>query len=308
VTSRDEGRFDPYKTLQVDPEADPEVIQAAYRRLAQKWHPDLAAGTEAATRMVAINRAWEVVGDPGSRAAYDLERAAARRATEFAQRATEDARPPWARGASRAHHTPTGAERATADRGSRPGGASAGRSGSAGHGPEASRASEPGPPTGARPSGGDRPGGSDRPGDRARPGDDTRPGAGSGTQGGEGPASARPGARAQLPPEEVSRDWSSGRSATGYTYDAASMRMAEGTGAAGRPPGNPSGSVLNFGRYAGWSLGEIGRSDLVYLEWLDRMPIGRPYRDEIDAILRRTGRRRTAAAEASDRRGLFRRR
>jgi hypothetical protein len=38
------------------------------------------------------------------------------------------------------------------------------------------------------------------------------------------------------------------------------------------------------------------------------MPIGRPYRDEIDAILRRAGRRRSADAEAVDRRGLFRRR
>jgi hypothetical protein len=86
------------------------------------------------------------------------------------------------------------------------------------------------------------------------------------------------------------------------------MRAADGTGAAGPPPGNPSGSALNFGRYAGWSLGEIARVDLEYLEWLDRMPIGRSYRDEVDAILRRTGRRRSAEAESSDRRGLFRRR
>jgi hypothetical protein len=86
------------------------------------------------------------------------------------------------------------------------------------------------------------------------------------------------------------------------------MRTADGAGAAGAPPGNPSGSVLNFGRYAGWSLGEIARADLEYVEWLDRMPIGRPYRDEIDAILRRTGRRRSADADAADRRGLFRRR
>jgi hypothetical protein len=86
------------------------------------------------------------------------------------------------------------------------------------------------------------------------------------------------------------------------------MRHADGTGAAGPPPGNPSGSVLTFGRYAGWSLGEIARTDLEYVEWLDRMPIGRSYRDEIDAILRRTGRRRSADVEATDRRGLFRRR
>ena len=86
------------------------------------------------------------------------------------------------------------------------------------------------------------------------------------------------------------------------------MRTSDGTGAAGPPPGNASGSVVTFGRYSGWSLGEIARADLEFLEWLDRMPIGRPYRDEIDTILRRTGRRRSAQAESTERRGLFRRR
>jgi hypothetical protein len=86
------------------------------------------------------------------------------------------------------------------------------------------------------------------------------------------------------------------------------MRSPDGYAAAGTPPGDPSGSVLNFGRYAGWSLGEIGRRDLEYVEWLDRMPIGRPYREEIDVILRQAGRRQSASAELQDRRGLFRRR
>jgi hypothetical protein len=60
--------LDPYKTLQVDPEAEDEVIQAAYRRLARKYHPDLTPGEEAATRMAAINAAWELIGDPAARA------------------------------------------------------------------------------------------------------------------------------------------------------------------------------------------------------------------------------------------------
>ena len=77
---------------------------------------------------------------------------------------------------------------------------------------------------------------------------------------------------------------------------------------AGPPPGNPSGSIINFGRYEGWTLGEIARTDLEYLEWLDRMPIGRTYQTEIDAILRRHG-RRTASSDAGDERGgAFRRR
>jgi DnaJ-class molecular chaperone len=70
---------DPYKTLQVDPEAEDEVIAAAYRRLARKYHPDVASDPESATRMAAINAAWAVIGDPASRAAFDRERAAADR-------------------------------------------------------------------------------------------------------------------------------------------------------------------------------------------------------------------------------------
>jgi curved DNA-binding protein CbpA len=221
---------DPYKILQVDPEAEDEVIAAAYRRLARKYHPDTATGPEALGRMEAINAAWEVLGNPARRAAHDRQRAL--------QAAI-----------SRSGSVDTGAP-----------------SRSAGGG-EAPRPA-PGPPAAA-----------------SRPAAPPRP----------------------REPEVVSRDWTSGRSTVGGGYDP-SMRTADGTGAAGPPPGNPSGSVMNFGRYSGWSLGEIARSDLEYLEWLDRMPIGRPYRDEIDAILRQSGRRRSADADKRDKRGLFRRR
>ena len=69
--------IDAYKVLQVDPEAEDEVIQAAYRRLARKYHPDLAFGPEAAARMAAINAAWGLIGEPGGAAAYDRARALA---------------------------------------------------------------------------------------------------------------------------------------------------------------------------------------------------------------------------------------
>lgn len=62
-------------------------------------------------------------------------------------------------------------------------------------------------------------------------------------------------------------------------------------GWAGPPPGNPAGSVLGFGRYASWSLGEIARRDLAYLEWLERSPIGRPFKPEVETLLRAHGRR-----------------
>jgi curved DNA-binding protein CbpA len=204
---------DPYKVLQVDSEAEDEVIQAAYRRLAQKYHPDISPGPEAAARMAAINAAWEILRDPVRRASFDLARRLERRAAEVQPR------------------------------------------------------SAPVP----------------------------------GDSGGASPTSGRS-------PEHVSSEWSSGRSNQGSGYDPGRMRTADAFAAAGPPPGDPSGSVLNFGRYAGWSLGEIARRDLEYVEWLDRMPIGRIYRDEIDGILRRAGRRRSSASDEPERRGLFRRR
>lgn len=57
------------------------------------------------------------------------------------------------------------------------------------------------------------------------------------------------------------------------------------TGAAGPPPGRPSGSVLEFGIFAGWSLGEIDRRDRGYLMWLRDRPEGRQYREELDRLL-----------------------
>ena len=94
----------------------------------------------------------------------------------------------------------------------------------------------------------------------------------------------------------------------GGKYDPASMRTNDSEGGAGPPPGNPSGSLVTFGRYNGWSIGEIARTNLEFLEWLDRMPIGRPYRGEIDVILRQAGRRRSSTPDANDKPGLFRRR
>jgi curved DNA-binding protein CbpA len=61
-------------------------------------------------------------------------------------------------------------------------------------------------------------------------------------------------------------------------------------GEAGPPPPNPppSGSVLTFGRYRGWSLNQVARFDRDYLEWLSRTTTGRTYRQELEALLRRS--------------------
>ena len=158
---------DLYRVLQVDATADRAAIRVAYRTLAAVHHPD-HAGADGEQRMRELNRAWEVLGDPERRAAYDAERRANR------------------------------------------------------------------PP----------------------------------------PAPSRP----EAPP------W---------------------TGIAGPPPGRPSGSVLPFGVFAGWSLGEVARTDPGYLQWLDDehdapdstcdAHQAGAFLEEIDVILRRMGLRRDPA-------------
>ncbi len=65
---------DLYAILQVDPRAEPEVIEAAYRRLSRKHHPDVSAESDAGRRMRELNEAFEVLSDPARRRAYDLHR------------------------------------------------------------------------------------------------------------------------------------------------------------------------------------------------------------------------------------------
>jgi curved DNA-binding protein CbpA len=64
-----------------------------------------------------------------------------------------------------------------------------------------------------------------------------------------------------------------------------SAGQPEWTGAAGRPPGRPWGGVLQFGIYAGWSVGEVARTDRGYLAWLRDRPEGRAFAAEIDQLL-----------------------
>ena len=84
-------------------------------------------------------------------------------------------------------------------------------------------------------------------------------------------------------------------------------RGPHGEGAAGPPPGNPRGSVLDFGRHIGWSLGEIARVDPGYPQWLATHRDGGRYRAEIEAILGPMRARPEATAAARKRRrAIFR--
>jgi curved DNA-binding protein CbpA len=213
-------RPDFYKTLQVDPEADPDVIGAAYRKLAQRYHPDVTDDPTARARMAAINAAWEILRDPAKRAAYDRDR-------RLGISSDYDASAGWEpQQRSPARHAPTSSGA------SWPSGSSSGSSSAGSSYPRSA------------PSG--------------------RPPAGSTSATGQG------------------ERWRAGSAAgTGETQDVW----------AGPPPGPPSGSVLTFGRYREWSLGEIARRDPGYLEWLERASVGRYYQREIGDILRRLGRR-----------------
>ena len=167
---------DPYRVLQVDPAAEPEVVRAAYRVLALKYHPDVRTGSQ--ERMAALNQAWCILRDPTLRSELDEARAAAR----------------------------------------------------------------------ARPE----------------------------------PRADRQEARAPA-------------------RDSAAFDMPAPLPAS--PPGRPSGSVLDFGRYEGWSLGQIAATDPVYLEWFARTPIGRSFNREIGSLLAiRTAPASTAATATAERR------
>jgi curved DNA-binding protein CbpA len=186
-------RFDPYAILQVSQDADQDVLQAAYRALARRFHPDHSDDPRASEKMAQLNAAWETLGDPDRRATYDRTHLAGVILDTSARTASSTTRP-------------TG--------GATGGGASAAAPAAAQHG-----------------------------------------------------TSPRPGTSAGV----------------------AWRRGPNGEGGAGPPPGNPSGTVLDFGRHIGWSLGEIARVDPGYLEWLDKQPQAARLHEEIDRTLRARG-------------------
>jgi len=67
-----EGAGDAYRVLQVDPSAEGIVIQAAYRVLARRFHPD--GEQPDADRMAELNRAYALLRDPEARRRYDTKR------------------------------------------------------------------------------------------------------------------------------------------------------------------------------------------------------------------------------------------
>ena len=62
---------DPYAVLGVPAEAPQADLKAAYRRLVKEHHPDAGGDPE---RILALNAAWELVGDRDSRRQFDQQR------------------------------------------------------------------------------------------------------------------------------------------------------------------------------------------------------------------------------------------
>jgi DNA-binding beta-propeller fold protein YncE len=86
---------DYYTILQVIPDAEPEVIEAAYRRLTRKYHPDVNSNADATRRQAELNEAWETLRDPARRRAYDDGRGSTRGAATSPWRPGRPAEPPW---------------------------------------------------------------------------------------------------------------------------------------------------------------------------------------------------------------------
>jgi len=225
---------DPYEILEVHPGASEDVIRAAYRTLARRFHPDASIGDASASQMVIVNWAWEILGNPPRRLRYDREHGIA-------------PRPPGAAGG--VQPPPTW----SATGGARGAGGSSGA---------------PGAPngTGAPAAGVPDPGASPAP-----------PAFGDGR-----PPVQRRGADGRV------IEW---------------RNAPDGTGAAGEPPGPQSGSILPFGRFIAWSIGEIARFDPGYLDWLDQRREGAPYHEEIDTVLKRVGWRHEPARDRTSRWG-----
>ncbi len=72
MAAADHGGPDHYQLLGVPRQASREEIAQAWRRRARDEHPDARpADTAAPSRFRALTEAWQVLGDPARRAAYD---------------------------------------------------------------------------------------------------------------------------------------------------------------------------------------------------------------------------------------------
>src|SRR5258705_11044190 len=79
------SNLDFYAILGVHPNAEDIVIRAAFKALAQRYHPDRFAGSkdEAHRRMADLTNAYETLADPARRRKYDRRRGLSARQAKF---------------------------------------------------------------------------------------------------------------------------------------------------------------------------------------------------------------------------------
>lgn len=63
-----------YHTLELNSQATQAEIKQAYRRLVKRFHPDSQSQEVNLEKVVSLNAAYEILGDPQRRQLYDLER------------------------------------------------------------------------------------------------------------------------------------------------------------------------------------------------------------------------------------------
>ena len=79
----DRGAVNHYEVLGVPPASEPGEVRRAYLAAARRYHPDFHVDADPAVlaanarRMQELNQAWEVLGDPDARIAYDRSLAGA---------------------------------------------------------------------------------------------------------------------------------------------------------------------------------------------------------------------------------------
>jgi hypothetical protein len=88
---------DPYAVLGVGTDASAEAVRQAYRSKARTCHPDVTREPHAAARFQRLAAAYEILGDPERRRAYDARRLA---------RATGASRDPHRPGPVAVHRAP----------------------------------------------------------------------------------------------------------------------------------------------------------------------------------------------------------
>jgi DnaJ domain len=88
---------DPYAVLGVGTDASAEAVRQAYRSKARTCHPDVTREPHAAARFQRLAAAYEILGDPERRRAYDARRLA---------RATGASRDPHRSGPVAVHRAP----------------------------------------------------------------------------------------------------------------------------------------------------------------------------------------------------------